>query len=93
MLKVGRPGRWPISSSSEEMDGVMMEREEAVEDVLGAGASGVEESRDMGLSFLTATVTAEVSSLTVMSRLSSHHYTTAEHSAHYRVVALNTTAL
>lgn len=77
MLKVGRLGRWPMSSSSEEMDWETMEREEVVEAVLGeeaAGASGVGESRDMGFSFLTTTVTAEASSLIVMPRLSSHSW-------------------
>lgn len=73
MLKVGRLGRWPISSSIEEMEGVMVEREEVVE---GAdGASGVGENRDMGFSFLRTNVTAEASSLIVMPRLSPHRST------------------
>lgn len=59
-----------MSSSIEEIEGVMVEREEEVEGA--AGASGVGESRDMGFSFLRTTVTAEASSLIVMPSLSPH---------------------
>lgn len=85
MLKVGRLGRWLISSSSEEMEGVMVDREEEeVEVALGAGTSGRGESRDMEPSFLTAAVTpVVVSSLTVMPHLSLR-YTAAEGSMHCR---------
>lgn len=68
MLKVGRLGRLFMSSSSEVMEGVMVEREE----VELAGTSGSGESRDMETSFPTA-VTLVVISLTVMPTLSSHY--------------------